>query len=147
MTVVVNSIVASPDTGLEGLGDTITITIGMSDTVTVAGVTPTLLLNDGGTAIYDAAKSTATSLVFDYEVIGGQFTKNLGVIGVSDEGGILDASGNNVDFTGTAKIFPGLQIDSSSFTYAYQSTLSATNTLYIQTYDANEKPIALGTVV
>jgi hypothetical protein len=30
--------------------------------------TPTLKLSDGGTASYDAAKSSATSLVFDYTV-------------------------------------------------------------------------------
>ena len=33
---------------------------------------PTLTLKDGGTASYDAAHSSATSLVFDYTVASGQ---------------------------------------------------------------------------
>ena len=33
-------------------GDTVTLTVNLSEVVTVAGGTPTLTLNDGGTAIY-----------------------------------------------------------------------------------------------
>jgi hypothetical protein len=39
----------------------------MNEQVTVTG-TPTLMLNDGGTATYDPLKSTSTALVFDYTV-------------------------------------------------------------------------------
>ena len=47
-----------------------------SRAVTVTG-TPTLSLNDGGVASYDAAQSTSTALVFDYTVGAGQNTAAL----------------------------------------------------------------------
>ena len=52
------------------LGDAGTITLDMSAAMSVntAGGSPTLTLNDGGIATFDAGKSTATSLVFDYQV-------------------------------------------------------------------------------
>ena len=53
--------------GALDVGSSGTLALTINENVTVTGA-PTLTLNDGGTATYDAAKSTATSLVFDYTV-------------------------------------------------------------------------------
>ena len=55
-----------------------------------------MTLNDGGTASYDAAHSTATSLVFDYTVASGQTNvASLAVTSVSLNGAtITDGAGN-----------------------------------------------------
>ena len=93
----------------------IPITLAMSEAVTVSGGTPTLTLNDGGTATYDAAHSTATSLVFDYTVAAGQNTASLAVTGVSLNGAtVADAAGNAAAFAGADVTFSGLKIDTTA---------------------------------
>ena len=67
--------------------------------MTVAGGTPTLTLNDGGTATYDAAHSTSTSLVFDYVVAAGQNTAGLAATAVNLN------SATVIDSAGTRQIF------------------------------------------
>ena len=61
----------SPSSGELGLNASGTITLSLGDTgsIDITGNGPTLTLNDGGTATYDAAASTGTSLVFDYTVL------------------------------------------------------------------------------
>src|SRR5260370_22710362 len=58
----VTQVSASPGTGIEHAGDTTTLTLGFNEAVKVTG-TPTLKLNDGGTAVYVAGSGT-TSLTF-----------------------------------------------------------------------------------
>ena len=85
----------------------------MSEAVNVVttGGTPTLTLNDGGTATYDAAKSTATALVFDYTVAAGQNTAALAVTGnILNGGSITDGAGNAANLAGADVTFTGLQI-------------------------------------
>ena len=48
-----------------------TLTVNMSNTVTVAGGNPTLTLNDGGTASYTGGSGTS-ALTFSYTVAAGQ---------------------------------------------------------------------------
>jgi probable HAF family extracellular repeat protein len=114
---VVTSLQASPATAIEGIGQTITLTVGMGDAVSVSGGIPTLALNDGGTAIYDAAATAAlgdpTKLVFDYTVaptdqsVNGFFVVGGGLNGAS----ITDAFGHIADFSGLLHTsFGGLQI-------------------------------------
>ena len=55
-----------------------TLTVNMSEAVTVAGGTPTLTLNDGGTASYTGGSGTNT-LTFSYTVGAGQNTSDLAV--------------------------------------------------------------------
>src|SRR5260221_14711233 len=57
MTVLLDHIVASPPSGDEGIGKTIALTLVLSGPVTVTG-TPTLSLNDGGTATYIGGSGT-----------------------------------------------------------------------------------------
>jgi hypothetical protein len=148
MTATVTSVVASPATGEEVLGQIVTITLNMSEGVTVSGGTPKLVLNDNGVAIYDPAHSTTTSLVFDYTVPRGQTTENLAVTGVVLNGtSVKDSTGNNADLSGPTATFSGLQIDGEGFALAYITDASDTETQYVQTYDANLKPIALANVL
>ena len=53
----VTKVLASPSSGVEAPGNTITLTVDFSAAVTVSG-TPTLSLNDGGTATYTGGSGT-----------------------------------------------------------------------------------------
>jgi hypothetical protein len=74
-------------------GGTATITLKISESVSVSGGAPVLDLNDGGTAAYDPASSTSTALVFDY-VVGSETTADLKVTGIENGGTVTDAHGN-----------------------------------------------------
>jgi len=74
-----------------------------------------LTLNDGGSASYDAAHSTATSLAFTYKVAAGENAANLAVSGVDLHGAhIQDAAGNDLVLSGADATFTGLQIDTTA---------------------------------
>ena len=76
---------------------------------------PTLTLNDGGVATYDAAASTAATLVFDYTVVAGQNTPDLAVSSLVLNGAtIRDANGNDAVLTGAVANPAGtLQVDTT----------------------------------
>ena len=61
-----------------GVGSVVTLTLNLSEAVTVAGGTPTLTLNDGGTATYTGGSGT-NALTFSYTVGAGQNTSDLAV--------------------------------------------------------------------
>src|SRR5579883_3281109 len=68
----VSSVVASgagisAQTGNLSAGDVVTLTVNLSEVVTVANGTPTLVLNDGGTATYSSGSGT-NALTFTYTV-------------------------------------------------------------------------------
>ena len=71
----VSSIMESPASGDLDAGKTVTLTLNMSEAVTVntSGGTPTLTLNDGGTATYTGGSGT-NALTFSYTVAAGQNT-------------------------------------------------------------------------
>ncbi|WOH56091.1 heparin lyase I family protein [Bradyrhizobium sp. BWC-3-1] len=103
---------ASPGTGVEHAGDTITITLGFSKAVTVTG-TPTLSLNDGGTATYVGGSGTS-SLTFKTTVAStGKDTSALAITSVNLPTGasIKDGSGLAANLSGVVKTFSGLQIN------------------------------------
>src|SRR5207245_1416469 len=56
-----------------GVGKVVTLTLNLSEAVTVAGGTPTLTLNNGGTATYTGG-SGSNALTFSYTVGAGQTT-------------------------------------------------------------------------
>ena len=105
--------VPSAAAGKYGAGQVITLTLTGSQALTVSG-TPTLVLNDGGSAIYTSGSGTA-SLAFRYTVAPGQNTANLAVTGATLPSGatIRDAAGNNAVLTGANTTFTGLQIDTT----------------------------------
>ena len=84
----VTSVVESPNTGIAHAGTVVAIAIELSETVTVAGGTPTLALNDGGTARYTSGSGT-DALTFDYTVQSGQNTKNLLISSISLDGAAI----------------------------------------------------------
>jgi hypothetical protein len=96
-------------------GKVVTLTVNFSGAVTVntAGGTPTLSLNDGGTAIYTAGSGTS-GLTFSYTVAAGQNTPDLVVSSFNLNGAtVKDAAGNAADLSGASNNNPTgtLQID------------------------------------
>jgi plastocyanin len=107
----VASVAASPASGDENTGNSITITLTMSEAVTVTG-TPALILNDGGTANYHGGSGTSV-LIFTYTVANAQNTPALAVTGNNLNGtttAIKSATGNAADLTGADVTFSGLAI-------------------------------------
>ncbi len=96
-------------------GQTAVLAIGLSEPVTVVGGVPSLLLNDGGVATYDAAHSTSTSLVFDYTVQAGQHTNALAVIGINQHGAtVTDVAGDAANLSGAFTTFSRLLVDGTT---------------------------------
>jgi Cellulase (glycosyl hydrolase family 5) len=97
-----SAIAASPGSGQVATGGTVTLTATFSEAVTVAGGTPTLALNDGGTATY-LSGSGSSALAFKYTVAAGQSTTDLKLAAsnaVALNGGtIRDTAGNNAVLT------------------------------------------------
>ena len=108
----VSDVTATPASGVEVPGDTITFTVNMSEVATVAGGTPTLILNDGGTATY-ASGSGSSALTFVYTVASTNTDKSqLAITSVSLNGAtVANSSGNAANFSGAATTFASLSIE------------------------------------
>lgn len=116
-TASVVSFTGSPASGVLHAGDTVTFTMTMSRGVTVTGGTPTLTLNDGGVAVYNAAATAAlgdpTKMVFSYKVGASDLPESSLSFVRGDQNGavIVDSSGNGPDFSGAfATSFFGIQV-------------------------------------
>ncbi len=96
-------------------GHVITLTVNMSEVVTVAGGTPTLSLNNGSTASYSGGSGTA-ALTFSYTIGAGQDTADLAVTSFNLNGATLqDTARNSADLSGAATNPAGaLQIDTTA---------------------------------
>ena len=106
-------------TGDLGVGSVVTLTVNLSEAVTVAGGTPTLTLNDGGTATYTGG-SGSNALTFSYTVAAGQNTADLAVTAVNlGTATVKDGAGNAANLTGAVTNPAGtLQIDTTAPTVA-----------------------------
>jgi T5SS/PEP-CTERM-associated repeat protein len=116
---VASSITAS-QAGNIGVGATVQIALAMSEAVTVSGGIPTLALNDGAIAAYDAAASTASSgiLVFDYTVQSGDYAPHLQVSAVNLNGAtVRDSNGYNADFTAALSTTMGVEVGAVGVTF------------------------------
>jgi hypothetical protein len=109
----VTKVAVSPGTGEVTTGHTVRITLDMSEAVSVIG-SPLLLLNDGGRASFDTARSSKTGLVFDYSVGSGQVTSDLVVSGIElpANASIQGVVGTNADLSGAGANL-GLQINTA----------------------------------
>ncbi len=92
-----------------------TLTVNLSEAVTVAGGTPTLTLNDGGTATYTGG-SGSNALTFSYTVAAGQNTADLAVTAVNlNSATVTDGAGNAANLAGAVTNPAGtLQIDTTT---------------------------------
>ena len=132
------SLTELPSSGDFGIGGVVTLTLTLSDAVTVASGTPTLTLNDGGIATYTGGSGT-NALTFTYTVGSGQNAAALAASGVGLNGAtIQDTAGNaaNLSLTGLTQsgpqintITPMLAIDGSGFLNTSSSVSSAAVTL------------------
>ena len=127
MSPTVASVVNSFSSSDLNAGKSGTVTLTTSEAVTVTGGAPTLTLNDGGSATYDAAHSTATSLVFDYTVAAGQNTASLAATAVNLNSAIVsDSAGNAANLSLSSLAQNGPQIDTTTPTAPLSPTMSAT---------------------
>ena len=113
---ILTAVTETPSSGDLNAGNTVTIALGTSEAVTVSG-SPTLTLNDGGTATYDAGTSTSTSLVFNYTVASTDTNvASLAVTSLDVPAGasIVDDAGSNLDPSLSGLTQTGPQISTSS---------------------------------
>jgi VCBS repeat-containing protein len=95
--------------GVIGVGDTLAIQVAFNENVTATG-TPTLSLNDGGTASYVSGSGTAY-LVFSYKPASGQNTAGLAVTGLT--GTVTDSAGTAANTSGATATFSGIRVDTT----------------------------------
>jgi Ca2+-binding RTX toxin-like protein len=114
--------------GVLNAGKVVTLTVNFTENVTVntSGGTPTLTLNDGGTATYTGG-SGAAALTFTHTVAAGQNTPDLAVTALNFNGAtIKDTAGNTAVITGAATNPAGtLQIDTTASTVSSVTTSGA----------------------
>ena len=136
----VTGVTASPGTGAETVGNAITFTVNMSEVVTVAGGTPTLTLNDGGTATY-ASGSGTNALTFTYTVGSTDSSvSSLAITAVNVPPGVTDGAGNAANWAGALATFTGLSVDPPVTVAAYlanQTALDAAGNIAIADTAAN----------
>ncbi len=96
-------------------GSIATLTVNLSEAVTVAGGTPTLTLNDGGAATYIGG-SGSSALTFSYTVGAGQNTADLTVTAFNPgTANIKNGAGTAANLTGVVTNPAGiLQIDTTT---------------------------------
>ena len=124
-TPTISSLVESPSSGDLDAGKTVTLTLKMSEAVTVVGGAPTLTLNDGGTATYTGGSGTS-ALTFSYTVAAGQNTGALAATAVNLNGAaIKDGAGNAANFSLTGLTQSGPQIDTATPTAVAVTTAPA----------------------
>ena len=119
-TPTVTSVVASGAGITAGTGDipagtVVTLTLNLSEAVTVTGGVPKLTLNNGGTATY-AGGSGSNALTFTYTVATGQNTADLAVTAFNaGTATITNGAGTAANLTGAVTNPAGtLQIDTST---------------------------------
>lgn len=127
----VYTVVSSQNYGvLDHVGQTIHITVTLTMPVTVSGGVPTFALNDGGTAVYDAAASAALNnpakLVFDYTV--GSTDHDVSALAiVPDSLGlngatVIDQNGHAANFYGLNGVdFYALEVHPAVSNYALET--------------------------
>jgi hypothetical protein len=111
-------------------GKIVTLAVNFSSAVTVntTNGSPTLALNDGGSASY-VSGSGSNALVFSYVVAAGQNTADLAITSFALNGAtVQDGLGNNANLSGAANFNPAgtLQIDTIAPTIPTALSLDAT---------------------
>jgi len=112
-TPTITAVVETPSTGDLKAGNTVIITLDFSAAVTAAGGTPTLTLNDAGTATYTSG-SGSDALTFSYTVTAGQNTPALAVTAINLNGATIADSAGNAQLSLTGLHQSGPQIDTTT---------------------------------
>ncbi|WP_035973166.1 alkaline phosphatase family protein [Bradyrhizobium sp. WSM3983] len=104
--------------GSVSTGQVVSLTVNLSEAVTVntSGGTPTLTLNDGGTASYTSGTGSS-ALIFSYTVAAGQTTSDLTISTLNLNGAaISDGAGNAANLAGATNYNPTgtLQVNPST---------------------------------
>ena len=126
MTPIVTALAESPSTGDLGVGKTVTFSLTISEIVNVTG-SPTLALNDGGTATYVSGSGTNT-LTFTYTVVAGQNIASLAATTLNlNSATVTDGAGNaatNQSLSGLAQSGPQINTGTPSITAITESPAS-----------------------
>ena len=106
-------------------GNVVTLALNMSEVVNVTG-TPTLTLNDGGTATYTGGTGT-NALTFSYTVGMGQNTSDLAVTAINlNSATVHDGAGNAANLAGALTNPAGiLQVNTTEPPMVTTSTINA----------------------
>ena len=116
----VGPITASPASGTGLPGTEISFTVSFDEAVQVIGGVPTLSLNNGRTAVYDAAATAllgdSSRLVFDYLVAANDVpTSPLQITGLDLHGAhVDDLAGNQADLSHVTATFDGLAVNQTT---------------------------------
>jgi hypothetical protein len=113
----VGQVAASPNNIIAFPGDTIVLTLTMSEAVLVSG-TPTLSLNSNGTATY-LSGSGSNTLLFSYTVSPSDAavpSLSISQVNLPNGATVQDAAGNSAVLSGALTGFPGLEIDPPTIT-------------------------------
>ncbi len=117
----ITSLTESPNTGIAQIGQTVTLTVTLSNAVTVTG-TPTIALNDGGTAVFSGGSGT-NSLTFTYTIAPKDSSvSSLAVSTINLNGStITDAAGNaaSLSISGLIQNGPQIQIPTNTVAEVY----------------------------
>jgi hypothetical protein len=115
-SVVAYGTVITDGTGDQAAGSTVTLTVGFDEALTVAGGTPTRMLDDGGVATYTEGSGTS-ALTFGYVVAAGQNTPDLAVSSFVPNGAtVQNGAGTHANLTVMpaltgAQVFGSITID------------------------------------
>ncbi|MEH2486799.1 beta strand repeat-containing protein [Bradyrhizobium sp. AZCC 2230] len=132
-------------TGSVSTGQVVTLTVNTSEAVTVntTGGTPTLALNDGGTATYTGGTGS-TTLTFSYTVAAGQTTSDLAISALNLNGAVInDGAGNATNLSGATNYNPTGTLQVNPTTAARPShivVLSLENENYADIVGSSQAP-------
>jgi hypothetical protein len=120
-----NAIAETPSNGTLNAGQHVVFTVDLTEAVDVSG-TPTLLLNDGGTATFTGG-SGSDELTFSYTVsLFDENVLSLAAITINLNGGsIEDGAGNNANLSlgGLSQTGPGIYTPGGQIDAMYQAVL------------------------
>jgi hypothetical protein len=91
----ITAVVEQPGTGYLSAGKTVTITLDLSEAVTVAGGIPTLTLNDGGTATYNSGSGSSALTFLDTVSLHDINVASLAATAVNLNGATIAGGGGN----------------------------------------------------
>nr|WP_249159125.1 Ig-like domain-containing protein [Bradyrhizobium jicamae] len=114
-----DAITATPSGGVAATGSLVQLTLDFNEAVRVGGGVPSLTLNDGGTALYDAAATALlgdpSKLVFDHIVGASNRAASLAVTGFAANGAsVVDLAGNAASLSSVTAAFNALEINETT---------------------------------